>query len=110
VGLCFVTALFISWAGKGAKEPMMQGAVPPELRSMAFSVVTFVETGFAALAAVAAGIIADRIGLTEALLWTVPFPWIICAIIFSLFHWSYPRDSAILRAQMAQRADELSVS
>jgi MFS family permease len=108
VGLCFVTALFISWAGKGAKEPMMQGAVPPELRSMAFSLVTFVEIGFAALVAVAAGLIADRIGLTEALLWTVPFPWIICAVVFSLFYWAYPRDSAILRAQMAQRADELS--
>jgi MFS family permease len=107
VGLCFITALFISWAGKGAKEPMMQGAVPPEIRSMAFSVVTFIETGFAALVAVAAGVMADRLGLTEALLWTVPFPWIICAILFSLFYWSYPRDSAKLRAQMAQRADEL---
>jgi MFS family permease len=107
VGLCFITALFISWAGKGSKEPMMQGAIPPELRSMAFSVVTFVETGFAAIVAIVAGLIADRIGLTEALLWTVPFPWTICAIIFSLFYWAYPRDSVKLRAQMAERANEL---
>ena len=107
VALCFVTALLISWAGKGAKEPMMQGVTPPELRSMVFAVVTFVESGFAAFVAVVAGVFADRIGLTQALLWTVPFPWIICAVLFSLFYWSYPRDSGILRAQMAERAGEL---
>jgi MFS family permease len=109
IALCFITALFISWAGKGAKEPMMQGVTLPELRSMVFSVVTFVEVGFAAVIAVVAGVIADRIGLTQALLWTVPFPWIICAVLFSLFYWSYPRDSVKLRAQMAGRAGELSV-
>ena len=109
VVLCFITALFISWAGKGAKEPMMQGVTLPELRSMVFSVVTFVEIGFAALVAVFAGVLADRIGLTKALLWTIPFPWIICAVLFSLFYWSYPRDSVKLRAQMAERADELSI-
>jgi len=107
VVLCFITALFISWAGKGAKEPMMQGVIPPELRSMVFSVVTFVESGFAAFVAVVAGVFADRIGLTKALLWTAPFLWIICAILFSLFYWSYPRDSVKLRAQMAERAVEL---
>jgi MFS family permease len=109
VALCFITALFISWAGKGAKEPMMQGVTPPELRSMVFSGVTFIESGFAAIVAVVAGVLADRIGLTEALLWTVPFPWAICAIFFSLFYWSYPRDSVKLRAQMARRADELAI-
>jgi MFS family permease len=109
VVLCLITALFISWAGKGAKEPMMQGVTLPEIRSMAFSVVSFVEIGFAALVAVIAGVIADRIGLTQALLWTVPFPWIICAVIFSLFYWSYPRDSVKLRAQMTERAEELSI-
>lgn len=107
VALCFSTALLISWAGKGSKEPMMQGVTPPELRSMVFAVVTFVESGFAAFVAVVAGVFADRIGLTKALLWTVPFPWIICAVLFSLFYWSYPRDSSILRAQMAERAVEL---
>lgn len=108
VALCVVTALFISWPGKGAKEPMMQGAIAPELRGTAFAMVTFIESGFAALAAYLAGVLADRIGLTKAMLWTIPFPWIICALLFTLFYWAYPRDSKILRDQMQARAKELA--
>ena len=106
--LAFFTALLISWPGKGAKEPMMQAVTPPELRSTAFAFVVFIESGFAALIALVAGTWADATSLTNALLWTVPFPWILCALIFTLFYWSYPRDSAILRSQMAERADEIA--
>lgn len=106
--LCFFTALLISWPGKGAKEPMMQAVTPPELRSTAFAMVTFIESGFAALVAYVAGALADRIGLTQAMLWTVPFPWILCAALFSLFYLTYPRDSARLHAMMARRAEEIS--
>jgi MFS family permease len=107
VVLCFVTALLIGWAGKGAKEPMMQGAVPPELRSTAFAMTTFIESGFAALVAYFAGNLADRIGLTPAMIWTIPVPWIVCGLVYSLFYWAYPRDSKILRAAMAERAEEI---
>ena len=103
--LCFFTALLISWPGKGAKEPMMQGVTPPELRATAFSMTTFIESGFAALAAVIAGSLADNIGLSEAMLWTIPFPWIICAAFFSLFYITYPKDSAKLRKLMTERAE-----
>jgi len=104
IALSFFTALMISWPGKGAKEPMMQGVVPPELRGTAFSMTTFIESGFAAIAGVIAGSLADRMGLTQALLWTVPFPWIICAALFSLFYITYPKDSEKLRNMMAERA------
>jgi MFS-type transporter involved in bile tolerance (Atg22 family) len=106
--LCLATALLISWPGKGAKEPMMQGAVPPELRSTAFAMTTFIESGFAALVAFLAGKLADQIGLTQAMVWTIPVPWIVCGLLFSLFYWAYPRDSQKLRAQMAERADQIS--
>jgi MFS family permease len=105
--LCFVTALLISWPGKGAKEPMMQGAVPPELRATAFAMTTFIESGFAALAAYIAGALADRLGLTRALLWMIPFPWLICAIVYSGFYLVYPRDAAKLREEMTLRADAI---
>jgi predicted MFS family arabinose efflux permease len=104
---CFATALLISWPGKGAKEPMMQGTVPPELRATAFSMITFIESGFAALAAYIAGALADKLTLTTAMLWTVPFPWVICAALFSLFYWAYPRDSKKLREMMSVRAEEI---
>lgn len=104
IALCFFTALMISWPGKGAKEPMMQGVVPPELRATAFSMTTFIESGFAAIAGVIAGNLADKIGLSEAMIWTIPFPWIICAVLFSLFYFTYPKDSEKLRNLMAERA------
>jgi MFS family permease len=105
--LCFVTALLISWPGKGAKEPMMQATVPPELRGTAFAMVTFIESGFAAISAWIAGSLADSIGLTRALVWTIPVPWVLCFLLFSLFYWAYPRDSQRLRALMAARAAEI---
>jgi len=106
--LCFVTALLISWPGKGSKEPMMQGVVPPELRATAFAMTTFIESGFAALAAFIAGRLADSLGFTRALLWTIPFPWILCAILFSGFYLTYPKDSAKLRQAMAERAEAMA--
>jgi len=107
VALGFMTALFISWSGKGSKEPMVQGVTPPELRASAFAFIVFIESGFAAGAAFIAGVLADRIGLTNAMLWTVTFPWIICAAIYTLFYWTYPRDTAIQKTEMAKRAEKL---
>lgn len=102
-----LTALLIGWPGRGAKEPMMQAVVPPEKRSSAYSVVNFIEGGLSAFSSVIAGALATRIGLTNALLWTVPFPWLICGIVFSLFYFTYPKDAAIVRNLMADRREEL---
>jgi MFS family permease len=108
--LCFVTALFISWPGKGSKEPMMSAVVPPELRSTAFAMTTFIESGFAAIVALIFGIIADRIDLQTAMLWTIPFPWIICAIFFSGFYLTYPKDLAKNRKLLEDRAREFGIN
>jgi len=107
LGLAFCTALLISWPGRGSKEPMMQAVVPPEMRSSAYSVVNLVEGGLSAFSGLIAGALADKIGLTKALLWTVPFPWILCGIGFTLFYFTYPKDSARVRQMMIERRDQL---
>jgi hypothetical protein len=107
LGLAFCTALLISWPGRGAKEPMMQAIVSPEMRSSAYSVVSLIEGGLSAFSGLIAGALADKIGLTKALLWTVPFPWILCGIGFTLFYFTYPKDSARIRQKMAERRDQL---
>jgi len=107
LALSLVTALFISWPGKGAKEPMMQAVTLPELRSVAYSVVAIIENGFSALVAIFAGWLADQIGLTQAMVWTIPVPWIVCAAVFTAFYFTYPRDSEKLRQQMAERAKQI---
>jgi MFS family permease len=106
-GLAFFTALMIGWPGRGAKEPMMQAVVQPEMRSSAYSVVNLVEGGLSAFSGLIAGALADRFGLTTALLWTIPFPWLICTLVFSAFYFTYPKDAARVRALMVQRRGEL---
>jgi len=108
VALSFVTALFISWPGKGAKEPMMQAVTTPELRSVAYSVVALIENSFSALVLILAGRLADSSSLTEAMVWTIPVPWIVCALLFSAFYFTYPRDAEKLRRQMAERSSEIA--
>jgi len=103
----FMTALLVGWPGTGAKQPMMQAVVPPEMRSSAFSMVNLIEGGLSAFSSMIAGALAVKIGLTNALLWTIPFPWIICGIGFSLFYFTYPKDAAKVRKQMAERREEL---
>ena len=108
--LCFVLAVLIGWPGRGAKQPMMQGAVLPELRSSASAANDLIERGFAALIGIVAGGLAGNTvpQFTRALVWTIPVPWILCLVFFSGFYWSYPRDSRRLRAQMAQRSAEIA--
>jgi MFS family permease len=106
-GLASFTALMIGWPGRGAKEPMMQAVVSPEKRSSAYSVVNFVEGGLSSLASVIAGALAVKYGLTTAMLWTVPFPWILCGLAFSAFYFTYPKDAEKVRLKMAERRTEL---
>ncbi|KAF0111434.1 MAG: major facilitator superfamily transporter [Chloroflexi bacterium] len=107
LGWAFMTALLVGWPGTGAKQPMMQAVVSPEKRSSAYSVVNFIEGGLSAFSSMIAGALSVKIGLTNALLWTIPFPWIICGIGFSIFYFTYPKDAAKIRAQMANRREEL---
>lgn len=106
---CFFIGLLISWPGKGSKEPMMAAVTPPELRSTAFAMTTFVENGFAAIVALVFGLIADRINLQTAMLWTIPVPWILCAILFTGFYFTYPKDRKKLVDLLEQRAVELEI-
>jgi hypothetical protein len=112
LALCFFLALLIGWPGRGAKQPMMQGTVPPELRASASAVNDLVERGFAALIGVVAGGLAGNTvaQFTRALLWTIPVPWILCLVFFSGFYWAYPRDRQRLRLQMAQRSAEMATT
>jgi len=108
--LAFSAALFANWTGPGSLQPMIQNVVPPELRSSAFSSLKFVEGGISAVAGLLAGSFADRLGLTTALLYTIPLPWLIGGLIYGFLYVVYPRDAARLRAEMAQRRASLEAA
>jgi len=107
--LAFFAAVCVNWTAPGSLQPIIQSVVPPELRSSAYSSLKLVEGGISAFAGLLAGSLADRLGLTTALLYTVPLPWLICGLIYSVLYFVYPRDAARLRAQMRQRRAELEV-
>jgi hypothetical protein len=86
----------------------MQNVIQPELRSTAYAMVTFIESGFAAVAALITGNLADKVDLTRALTIMVPGPWILCGIFFTLFYFTYPKDARSLRDSMGKRAIELT--
>jgi hypothetical protein len=46
-----------------------------------FAMVTFVERGYAAIAALIAGGLADQIGLTQGLPWAIPLPSLVCGVL-----------------------------
>ncbi|MFQ5575482.1 MAG: MFS transporter [Anaerolineae bacterium] len=106
-GLAFFTAFMIGWPGKGAKEPMMAAVISPELRSSAFSMVNVIEGGLSAFAGLIAGGLADSLGFTRALLWTIPFPWLICGVVFSAFYLTYPKDRDAMQAVLVKRRAQL---
>jgi MFS family permease len=108
--LAFSAAIFTNWTGPGSLQPLIQSVVPPELRSSAFSSLKFVEGGISALAGLLAGSLADRLGLTTALLYTIPLPWLLGGLIYGLLYFVYPRDAARLRELMRQRRAELEAS
>ncbi|MEM3563635.1 MAG: MFS transporter [Candidatus Jordarchaeaceae archaeon] len=59
--LAFVTAILISWAGPAAVQPLVAMVTKPEIRSTAFSIEQMFEGGFAAVAAVVVGWLADTL-------------------------------------------------
>lgn len=76
----------------------------PEVRSTAFSVQSFLESGGAALSPLIVGIIADQSSLKTAFLIICISTWLLCALFF-LFTMRYlPNDIHTLRKQMQERA------
>jgi len=107
VVFAFIMACFIGWAGKGSRDPLLQGVLLPELRSTAWAIAAAVEGVLSALSAFLAGWLADRHGINTALLLCVPGSWALLWLSWLPFYRTFPKDSARLRASMAARREEL---
>ena len=107
LGSALVMGSLIGWAGKGGRDPILQNVLRPELRSTAWALVNAVEGGLSALAAFLAGWLADTYGLGTMMVVLVPGAWFILFMCWFGYYYTYPRDAARLRAEMAVRRDEL---
>ncbi len=98
-----LTAVFIPFAAPNVISTVYDVTLP-EVRSTALSIQYFIESFGAALSPTIAGFIADRSSLGNAI-WLICFSaWIVCALFFVAVVFLVPRDMAVLRAQMRERA------
>ena len=77
----------------------------PEVRSTALAVQSFIENIGAATAPLLAGIIAERANLGTAMLLICTITWVVCSIFYGVAAFLIPRDIAVLREQLAERAE-----
>ncbi len=105
LGMLCLTALFIPFAAPNVVSTVYDVTLP-EVRSTALAVQYFIESGGAALAPLIAGLIAVRSSLHSAILIICVSTWLLCGVFFLTAAYLLPRDIAVLRAQMRQRAEE----
>lgn len=98
------TALFIPFASPNVISTVYDITLP-EVRSTALSIQYFIESSGAALAPLLAGIIAKQSSLQTAILSICVTAWILGSIFLSLTAYLVPRDIAVLRQQMSERAE-----
>jgi MFS family permease len=102
-----LTAFFMPIAGPNVVSSVYDITLP-EVRSTALAVQMFSESIGAATAPFIAGVIADAYlgDLKPAFLWICTTTWMLCAIFYAVSAYLVPRDIAVLRAQLQQRADQ----
>ena len=98
-----LTALFIPFASPNMISTVYDITLP-EVRSTAVSVQLFIESAGAALAPLLAGMLALRSSLGNSILLICTSAWIICSVFYAVAAYLVPRDVAVLREQLRERA------
>lgn len=103
--LLAITAIFIPMAAPNVVSTVYDITLP-EVRSTALAVQYFIESAGAALAPWIAGAIAVKSSLHDAILIICVSTWILCGLFFSTASFLVPKDIAVLRGQLRERAAE----
>jgi MFS transporter, Spinster family, sphingosine-1-phosphate transporter len=99
-----LTAIFIPMASANVLSTIYDVTLP-EVRSTANAVESFLESIGAAMAPLMVGLISDAFNLKVAFLIICVVAWVLCAIFFVGVAFVIPKDIALLRGQMRERAD-----
>ncbi|HLF27550.1 MAG TPA: MFS transporter [Anaerolineae bacterium] len=99
-----LTALFIPFASPNVVATIYDITLP-EVRSTVMAMESFLESIGAALAPLMAGAIADQSTLGNAILLICTSAWLIGTVFLVIATYLIPRDIAVLRRQLRERAD-----
>lgn len=101
-----LTAVFMPLSSANVIATVYDVTVP-EVRSTAQAVEYFIENGGAAFAPILTGLIADAIDLKTAILLICMVAWGLCFLFYLGALFTIDKDTADLRSQMAQRAENM---
>lgn len=97
--ILFLFGLIGSIGFSGVVLPVVSHVVPAVARATAFAMLfSFLQGMFAGLLSLAAGRLADHIGLQSLMLWMVTVPYAINAVYWTSLLRTYPRDRAALES------------
>lgn len=100
--IVFVLGLISAIGFSGAIAPMVSAVVPRALTATAFGLLFGLIQGLiGALLALAAGGLAESIGLSAVMFWALTVPYALNALYWFLFYPFYPKDVAAQRAAAA---------
>jgi MFS family permease len=102
-----LAGLGISSVDTGARWPIAQGVLRPELRATGRAALDMAIGAAGALMMTFSGTLVDRYGVTTMLLLLVPVPKLIAALLWLPMFRTYPGDRAALHQVLAGRRQEL---
>ncbi len=103
-----LAGLGISSVDTGARWPMAQGVLRPELRATGRAALDMVIGSVGSLMMTLSGSLVDAWGVTTMLLLLVPIPKLIAALLWLPMFRTYPADRAALHQVLAGRRQEMS--
>lgn len=92
---------------EGTFWPVAQAILPPELRGSNRAVISMIAGAASAVMLALSGVVADRVGVSESLLWFVPLPIFLSAILWIPMLHVYPQDRTALHKQLIRRRENL---
>lgn len=104
--LAALTAFEIPMAGPNVSAAITD-VTEPELRASATGYLRFFENIGSATAPFVTGVLADQVGLGEAIIWISVTTWLLCFVFFTILAVIIPGDINRLRKLMETRAREL---
>ncbi len=103
-----VVGLGLSSVDTGARWPMAQGVLRPELRATGRAALDMVIGIVGATVVALSGRLVDRVGLTTMMLILIPIPKLLGAVSWLPIFWTYPRDRQELHETLALRRAALA--
>lgn len=103
-----LAGLGISSVDTGARWPIAQGVLRPELRATGRAALDMAIGAAGAIVMTFSGALVDRYGVTTMLLLLVPTPKLIAALLWLPMFRAYPADRAALHLTLADRRRELT--